>query len=196
VTSLASNPVFENQAAFRAVMDAFAAPGSVKTVSDASSPAPPAPLAPATGAIVRSLADFETPIWLDPALAVPVVMDWVRFQTGAPIVDGKQAANFALIGDTASLTDFSGFSIGTADYPDRSCTLLLQVDSLVASEGLTLTGPGIECARRLRIDPLASGFVQRWEQNRGNFPCGVDIILVAGSRIAALPRSVRIAEGS
>lgn len=193
MTLLASNPVFENQAAFRAVMDAFAAPGVVKTLTDTAAPAP---LAPATAAIVRSLADFETPIWLDPVLSRPSIIEWIRFHTGAPVVNDRQAASFALIGDTESLPDFSGFPTGTADYPDRSCTLLLQVESVVESEGLTLRGPGIERARRLRIDPLPAGFVQHWAENRENFPCGFDVILIAGSRIAALPRSVHIAEGN
>lgn len=193
MTLLASNPVFENQAAFRAVMDAFAAPGVVKELAGAVAPAP---LAPATAAIVRSLADFETPIWLDPVLSRSSVVEWIRFHTGAPVVKDRQAASFALIGDTAILPDFSGFSIGTADYPDRSCTILLQVACLVESEGLTLTGPGIERARHLRADPLPSGFAQHWAANRETFPCGIDLILIAGRDIAALPRSVRIAEGN
>lgn len=193
MTVLTSKRVFENQAAFRAVMDAFATPGVVKELADSAAPAP---LAPAAGAIVRSLADFETPVWLDPALSAPAVIDWIRFQTGAPIVADKQAACFALIGDSENLRDFSEFAVGSADYPDRSCTVLLQVGALREGEGLILTGPGIERARQLRIDPLLSGFVRHWAVNREGFPCGVDIILIAGSRIAALPRSVRIVEGS
>lgn len=193
MTALVSRSVFENQAAFRAVMDAFAAPGAVKTLADAAAPPP---LAPATAAIVRSLADFETPIWLDPALSDPAAVEWIRFQTGAPIVAHKQAASFALIGASEDMTDFAQFSTGTADFPDRSCTVLLQVGSLREGEGLTLTGPGIKCVRQLRVDPLPSGFVQRWAVNRESFPCGTDLILIAGSEIAALPRSVRIAEGN
>jgi alpha-D-ribose 1-methylphosphonate 5-triphosphate synthase subunit PhnH len=191
VTEIVSNPVFRNQAAFRAVMDAFAAPGVVKTVSDADAPAP---LAPASAAIVRSLADFETPIWLDPVLAVPAVTDWIRFHTGAPIVTDKQAASFALVGDPGSLADFSGFSTGTADYPDRSTTILLHVRSLSEGDVMTLRGPGIEAARQLRADPLPSGFLKSWADNRETFPCGIDLVLIAGAEIVALPRSVRIAE--
>lgn len=192
MTVAVSNPVFENQAAFRAVMDAFASPGVVKTLSTAAAPLP---LAPATAAIVRSLADFETPIWLDPTLAVPAVVEWVRFQTGAPIASDKQAASFAMIAQPENLPDFSGFSMGAADYPDRSCTILLQLGSLREGEALTLQGPGIERARQLHVDPLPSGFVRHWERNREHFPCGIDLILIAGSDIAALPRSVRIAAG-
>lgn len=192
MTARASNPVFQDQAAFRAVMDAFAAPGALKTLSDLAAPAP---LAPATGAIVRSLADFETPIWLDPVLSVPAVTEWIRFQTGAPIVTEKQAARLALIGDAANCPDFADFSTGTADYPDRSTTVLLQVKSLLTGDAMTLRGPGIEDTRCLRADPLPSGFLRIWADNREGFPCGIDLLLIAGSDIAALPRSVCIAEG-
>jgi alpha-D-ribose 1-methylphosphonate 5-triphosphate synthase subunit PhnH len=193
MTALVSNPVFQDQSAFRAVMDAFAAPGVLKTLSDFGAPAP---LAPATGAIIRSLADFETPIWLDPVLSIPAVAEWIRFQTGAPIVTDGQAASFALIGDAANCTGLAEFSTGTADYPDRSTTLLLQVRSVRDGDAMTLRGPGIEGTRQLRADPLPSGFLRQWAENRDSFPCGIDLVLIAGSEIAALPRSVRIAEGN
>ena len=41
----------------------------------------------------------------------------------------------------------------------------------------------------------APGFVQEWAANHAMFPRGVDLILCAGNRLAALPRSVRIEEG-
>jgi alpha-D-ribose 1-methylphosphonate 5-triphosphate synthase subunit PhnH len=192
VTAVVSNPVFQNQAAFRAVMDAFASPGGVKTLPDTAAPPP---LAPASAAIIRSLADFETPIWLDPALSILSVVDWLRFHTGAPIVSDKRAASFALIGDAKCLPEFSGFSIGSADYPDRSATILLQVSSLREGDAMTLRGPGIEGARQLRAGPLPTGVLKLWSENRETFPCGIDLILITGAEIAALPRSVRIGKG-
>jgi len=39
---------------------------------------------------------------------------------------------------------------------------------------------------------LPDDFTARWANNRALFPRGVDVILVAGTDIAALPRTVHI----
>jgi alpha-D-ribose 1-methylphosphonate 5-triphosphate synthase subunit PhnH len=41
---------------------------------------------------------------------------------------------------------------------------------------------------------LPVDFVSQLQSNRRTFPCGVDIVLIAGSEIAALPRSTRVSE--
>ena len=39
---------------------------------------------------------------------------------------------------------------------------------------------------------LPAGFAAAWAANHAKFPRGIDLILCAGTEIAALPRSVRI----
>jgi alpha-D-ribose 1-methylphosphonate 5-triphosphate synthase subunit PhnH len=41
---------------------------------------------------------------------------------------------------------------------------------------------------------LPGDFVARWAANHALFPRGVDLVLCAGERLAALPRSVAIEE--
>ena len=57
-----------------------------------------------------------------------------------------------------------------------------------------LRGPGIETTARLAIDGLPGDFLARWRDNAAAYPCGVDLILTCGSRLAALPRTVRITD--
>ena len=76
----------------------------------------------------------------------------------------------------------------------RAATLILEVAALVEGEGWRLTGPGIRDAHRLRADGAPAGFLADWAANAARFPRGVDVILCAGTRIAALPRSLRIEE--
>ena len=91
------DPAYASQAAFRALMECMARPGDIRTLKGVEAPAP---FAPATAALIRSLADYETPLWLDTAfLAAPKAAEWIRFHTGAPVVGDPAAAAFALIAD-------------------------------------------------------------------------------------------------
>lgn len=189
MSAVAFSTAFASQAAFRALMDAFARPGEIRTLRGGNAPAP---LAPASAALVQSLADYETPVWLDDALAgVPAVADWIRFHTGAPIVTEPSEAAFALIADPLTLPDFAQFALGSEEYPDRSTTLIVQIERF-AGRAFTLEGPGIKGTRALAAGPLPDDFAERLAGNRELFPRGVDLVLVAGDRIAALPRSIRV----
>lgn len=187
--SIADN-VAENQATFRVLMEAMARPGEIKTLRGIDAPAP---LMAGTAAIMRSLADYETSVWLDAPLAAErAVAAWIRFQTGAPVVTDPQQAAFALVGDANELPDFATFSYGSADYPDRSVTLIVQIAHFSGS-AFRLTGPGIRAERSLAAEPLPDDFVERCADNRALFPRGVDLLLVAEGRVAALPRTACVA---
>jgi alpha-D-ribose 1-methylphosphonate 5-triphosphate synthase subunit PhnH len=182
---------FDNQSAFRALMDATARPGTIKMLEGKDAPAP---LMPATAALLASLADFETPVWLDPAFRVaPDVVAWVRFTTGAPLAPYAHDAHFALVADTRTLPDFSEFAQGTEEYPDRSTTVIAQIERF-AGTAFTLSGPGLKGPRAFAAEPLPPDFVARCAANRALFPRGIDLVLVAGDQVAALPRSVRISQ--
>jgi alpha-D-ribose 1-methylphosphonate 5-triphosphate synthase subunit PhnH len=191
MTALAFDAAFASQAAFRAAMDCIARPGETRTLDGVTAPAP---LAPATAALVKSLADYDSPIWLDAGFAaVPAVADWIRFQTGAPMVTDPRDAAFALIGDAQAMPDFTSFAQGNEEYPDRSTTLMIQIEAFTGPR-FTLTGPGIRTTRPFSAKPLPNDFAARMAGNRELFPRGIDLIFVAGRMIAALPRSVRIVE--
>jgi alpha-D-ribose 1-methylphosphonate 5-triphosphate synthase subunit PhnH len=182
-------PVIENQAAFRALMDCMARPGEIKALGCADAPLP---LMAGTAAILRSLADYGTPAWLDGVLAKPAVAAWIRLQTGAAVVTDAKQAVFALVGNGVALPDFANFSLGSEDYPDRSTTLVVQVERF-SGETFAIAGPGIQSERTFAAAPLPGDFAERWAANRALFPRGIDLMLVAGDRVAALPRTVRVA---
>lgn len=187
-------PPREAQAVFRTVMEAMARPGRMFPL--AAGFTPPAPLLPTAAAIVLTLADFETPIWLDGALDEnEVVRQFLRFHTGARLVSDPVEAAFALIADPVAAPPLDTFAQGTAEYPDRSATLIFQVDELLCN-GWQFEGPGIEGRQMFSAAPLRADFLAQLTDNRGRFPCGVDLIFAAGNAIAALPRSTRPAGGS
>jgi alpha-D-ribose 1-methylphosphonate 5-triphosphate synthase subunit PhnH len=186
------NAVFAAQSTFRKVMDAMARPGSIQTVETPG--AAPAPLSPATAAIALTLFDHDTPVWLGaPFASSEAVAPWLRFNTSCPIVADQDQSAFALAGDVAALPPLGSFALGTQDYPDRSTTLILQVARLTDGEALALSGPGIRGTTTLRAAGLPKDLVEQLSDNRALFPRGVDLLLVAGHDIAALPRTTIVA---
>lgn len=180
-----ANPVAGAQSCFRALLDAMARPGQAHTVSGVSAPAP---LCNAAGAVLLTLADHETPLWLDPAAAE--ARTWVAFHTGAPIVSAAQAM-FAV---GLALPDLAALADGSDEMPETSATVILQVASLTAGQQYMLEGPGLHEPRVVAVDGLPAEFVAIWQRNRALYPRGIDLILCAGDQLTALPRSVSIQE--
>lgn len=177
----------DSQSCFRAILEAISQPGIVKTIE--SHVTPPLPLAVATAATVLTLVDANTPIWLDDEFsdAAP----WISFHCNAPLVESGMA-QFAI---GARIPEWGLLNRGSAEFPEHSATLVLQVRSLGEGQRMTLRGPGISDRAELRVDGLPSNFVEAWEENRKSYPTGVDVILCAGDRLAALPRTTSVTRG-
>lgn len=204
-----ADPVFDAQSVFRALMDAMARPGTVLPLKTLV--APPAPLSATGAAMALTLCDHDTPLWLGPGLAQSAAARaYLAFHTGAPVVDDPGEAAFALVSDPVALGSLAEFGQGTQEYPDRSTTLIVQVDALSSNAGaaahpegrhrreagfLLLQGPGIATTTSLSVSPLPPDFVAEWQANRARFPRGVDVILAAPHAVACLPRSAKIREG-
>ncbi len=189
-----ADPVFDSQMVFRAVLEAMACPGRIAPI--ATMLEPPLPLLPTSASVLLALADYETSIWLDEALErAPAVGDFLRFHTGARLARNRREADFAVVAGPESLLPLTAFAQGTPEYPDRSTTAIVQVETL-ANDGWQLHGPGIPDRTAFRAAPLPVDFTEQFAANRARFPCGVDLIFVTTTEMAALPRSTRILEGA
>ncbi|GAB4068067.1 phosphonate C-P lyase system protein PhnH [Ancylobacter sonchi] len=185
-----ADPVLEAQGAFRAAMWALSRPGQPQELT--TELVPPAPLSPEAAALALALCDYETPVFLDAALAAErAVADFLRFHTGAPITEDPGEARFAIIANPMELLDFSQFSPGSPDFPDASTTLILQVAGF-AGHGFMLEGPGIKGRIGFGATPLPGDFPARMAANRALFPRGVDLLLAGAGQVAGLPRSVAV----
>jgi alpha-D-ribose 1-methylphosphonate 5-triphosphate synthase subunit PhnH len=188
-----AEPVLEAQATFRAVMDAMARPAGIVRIGPNATP--PAPLTPLAGAIACTLMDADTPVWLDPLLSgSEAVRAWLGFHTGTRFASAPDEATFALFGDPAGMPPLDQFAQGTQEYPDRSTTLILQLESLESGPPLTFRGPGIKREATIAPRGLPADFAAQWAENTRRFPRGVDLILTAGDALACLPRSARLVE--
>lgn len=187
-----TDPVHQSQRVFRAAMEALARPGRPVPLDGGLEP--PQPLGRAAAALVLSLADYETPIWVDVTGARrEAVTSYIRFHTGAPLTADRSDAAYAVITEAEALPDLSAFAVGTSDYPDRSTTLIVQVSGFLQS-GWRLKGPGIDGATLFCFAPRPAALLQQLQANRSQFPLGVDLLLAGPASIAGLPRSTRIEE--
>ena len=167
--------------AFRAAMRAMARPGTVERLVGA---APPAPLSQAAGTLILTLCDADTPVHLAGAADCAEVRAWIGFHCSAPLAAAGACA-FA-VGAWADLVPLDRFPAGTAEYPDRSATLIVDGSDL-AGEAAVLSGPGLAEPRRVGLpDPGALA------ANAARFPLGVDLFFTSDDRVFALPRATRI----
>jgi len=185
-----ADPTLDSQRIFRSALDAISRPGRIVEMT-AAIPAP-APLHPAAAAVCLALLDFDTPLWLDDTAARPEVVEWLKFHCSVPLAAEPEAARFALVADSERMPPLSAFGAGTAEHPDRSATLIVQVTALIGGTGRRLTGPGIATEVHLDVAGVPETFWTWASANHALFPRGVDIFLSAGQVIAALPRTTRV----
>jgi alpha-D-ribose 1-methylphosphonate 5-triphosphate synthase subunit PhnH len=141
-------------------------------------------LSVAAGVALLTLTDATTPLHLAGRADCDAVRAWVAFHIGAPLVAAHDA-DFVL-GTWPALQPVSRFRVGQPDYPDRSATLIVEVDRLT-NHGATLTGPGIETATWLSLPETAA-----FRANRAQFPLGFDCLFTFGNQVAGLPRSTKV----
>lgn len=185
------DPPLDSSRMFRSIMNAIAWPGLIKKIDTLS--APPEPLNAVTADCLLTLVDFETPVWLDHKARTDEISAYLRFHAGCPIVDAPERAAFAVIADPQSMPDLSAFSQGTAEYPDRSATVILQTDALSNDQGVTFRGPGIANEKAFSAAGICENIWADIERNHQGFPLGVDVVFSGPDCLAACPRSVSVA---
>jgi alpha-D-ribose 1-methylphosphonate 5-triphosphate synthase subunit PhnH len=183
-----ADPGHQSQAIFRTVLAALSEPGLVKSIDLA--PLPHLRAGPAAIAILLTLADGDTPLWLGDDRAA--LAAYLRFHTGAPIIAEPRMAQFGLLADRQQHRPLAAFNPGTEDFPDRSATLIMEVAHLAEQGPIVLRGPGIPGHRHVTIESLPTDFVAQWATNYTAFPCGLDLILTCGSKLMGLPRGIQL----
>lgn len=184
-----TEPVHDAQRAFRVLLEAMSHP--TRIVSLDLDLRAPAPLHSAAAAVCLTLLDFETQLWTDLDVDA-AALGWLRFHCGCPVVSQAGCADFALVIDCHKMLRIDQFRPGVQEYPEKSTTLIVQVDGLASYGGKSFCGPGIESTSRLRVDGLPDHFWAGWQRQTMEYPLGVDVIFVCGDSLAALPRTTWI----
>jgi len=188
-----ADPVFQSQAVFRALLGVLSRPGTIARLPDHVRPPPP--LKPSTGSVLCALADADTAVFVDCAAEHhDQIATWIGFHSGARLAIDPAEATFVVIADGRTMPALTRFRQGTPEYPDRSATVIVQLDDFSGATPLVLEGPGIPGTIALNPRPLPDGLVRQLAMNRRLFPRGVDIVLAAPDAIAGLPRTTRVLE--
>ncbi|WP_287496202.1 phosphonate C-P lyase system protein PhnH [Pandoraea sp. CB10b_02] len=210
-----ADPVHDAQGVFRAVLDALARPGQLRSVG--SRLAPSAEASVAARATLLALADATTSVWLQSSL--PEVASALRFHTGAPLLSGEAElanAQFALLTDPARCPALERFAFGTAESPEHAATLIVDVPTLHAGHGghgghgghdghdghagpasraalrLRLRGPGIATHSDVTVGGLDAAFWRARAALAPRFPAGLDLLVTAGDTVLGLPRTTHV----
>lgn len=185
----------DSQKTFRVLLTALAEPGKLLEIPIQLTV--PEGLTLACGAACLTLIDFETVVWLPPTLP-GAVADWLRFHTGCTFSSDPSQATFAIVNDLEAMT-FSQFCWGSAEAPEDSTTIFIQLNSqldtqpepLQSGKPVVLSGPGILGVRT--VSPaVPPTFWQMWQQNHAAYPRGIDCFLLGDRQVMGLPRSTKV----
>ncbi|MGM7698763.1 phosphonate C-P lyase system protein PhnH [Microbacterium sp. A84] len=194
-----ADPVNDAQRIFRAALAALARPTLAQPVR--AGMVPPAPLSPTVGALVLTLCDEQTPIWLDPALrGTGDVETWIRFHTGARIVEDAHDALFCVASGPSAVPSLSDLRQGSDEEPHLSATVIIDAAGAESTGSFVASGPGIngevcwDGAGLPASSPERPGFLETWDANTRRYPRGVDLILAGEDEVRGLPRTTALKE--
>jgi alpha-D-ribose 1-methylphosphonate 5-triphosphate synthase subunit PhnH len=182
-----ADPVFDSQRNFREMLQAMARPMQPRELP--LLPPSPAPITPAAMALLLTLCDATTSVWLQQPSEEAV--HHLRFHTGTRLAETPAEADFALISAPASMPPLEAFAHGDMRYPDRSASLIVQVEGFRTDAGPRFAGPGIRDTTPLSIDGLPERFWQQRTEMAARLPLGIDLYFVAAHRVVGLPRTTR-----
>jgi alpha-D-ribose 1-methylphosphonate 5-triphosphate synthase subunit PhnH len=209
-----SDAVHGTQACFRTALHALANPGRICTlpwVATAGLQVPAArdghvPMAEATAALLLTLQDAECTQRVHGSLASDTALAWLRFHTGVrQALPGESAAFTVMRAAEMVPSQWEAIDLGSDEAPQRGGTLIVEVPALASADEphrlsatsarttLRLRGPGIEDERLLTVSQVPESFWRYRMSLSPRFPQGFELFLASGHRLAALPRSTRIA---
>lgn len=166
--------------AFRAILFATSYPGSIEKFLEINKPKQ---ISTSSATILSTVCDHTSAIYIGKSLDTKSLRDWVAFHTNSKIVD-KKFANFA-IGTFNDMLPLTEFSRGSDEFPDRSCTLIIETP--FKSDNVSISGPGIKGSKDIYL-PHAN----KISDVNNYFPLGIDFYFTNKSNFFCIPRSIKI----
>jgi len=186
-----------SQSIFRAALNALSYPGKLTELKHDANP--PVDADPITSVLLLALLDSESSLWLSHSLKNTLVSSWLQFHTDCTVTENIEKADFVWIKNLDELPQLIQLQTGTDQYPDRSATCIIEIESLTQKSengAFLLQGPGIKDKSDLEIKGWSKQECVRWNEfwnsNNDLFPCGVDVFLSDGKALVGLPRTTAL----
>lgn len=180
----------DNHRCFRLLLQAMSRPGTLFQIPTSGEPGP-SPLL----RLLDALIDQQSSCCLiDPD---PQWQAQLHQHTGCSFCSADQADFLLALGGDSRGTLHQA-KRGRRDFPDRSATIIYQVDKLAAGtpqSGIPLRGPGINGSIYPWIGGLAEAELTQLKSVNLEFPLGIDaLFLDRAGQLIGVPRSTRIGE--
>lgn len=184
--------VYDIQAVYRKVLNAMARPGKIENVSDQCDKIEyDFNCYKSTNIVLLTLLDAEVSFCFDDNKSFDDVemINQMTYSKAKP----ANEADFIII--TKDCDDTCGImnkaKIGELKNPNKSATVIIEVDEMNNYEGIVLTGPGIKSTQKIKISNYDLWKEIRQKKNK-EFPLGIDIILTdEKGNIACIPRTTK-----
>ncbi|OSN01884.1 MULTISPECIES: phosphonate C-P lyase system protein PhnH [Lonsdalea] len=197
VTKGFPNPAFGTQACFRKIVKAMSEPGvtvnvpGVEGLDNISS---------STIAVLLTLTSHKTQLFIDNNISNPLLLRTLCLHAHVPITASASEAHYALLNGQMQYFDrhpnnfdLMTFSCGNEMTPEKSTTIILEVDGLNNGRCLKLSGPGVNNVKI--ISPHLPAPIRRYLCERPHaFPMGLDFLFTSGKKLLAIPRTTRVEE--
>ena len=117
-------------------------------------------------ALLLTLTDADTPVWIAPGLDNDALRRWLAFLSGCPVATDPARAMFAVARRDDDHSYTRALDLGTAEYPDRAATLILELPDLDCTHPLTATRPREPPTHRSKASHTARQreATQRWRR--------------------------------
>ncbi|ETD72479.1 carbon-phosphorus lyase [Pelistega indica] len=181
-----NDEVQDAQLTFRAALKALSEPG---TYCQAASVAPLASLSGVGVALILTLCDSDSRVYLGKPFDNEQIKHNLSFHCGCQIVTDIDQADFVLITEQ-EINLLSSCRLGTDRDPEKGATVLLQVTSLQGGDSYCLTGPGIETEKI--INPQVSAQLWELRQQLNQFPRGLDFFMFDAKAMLGIPRTTKV----
>lgn len=194
-----ANPTRDCQNIFRQALKAISEPGSiVNVVDEAEQLASLGLLSPAMFALIHTLTDQQTTLWLADSFSQGNIAKNLQFHAGVELIQNKSQVMFACA-MANEIEDISLFNAGTDESPEMSCSMLLQVAELDIGANannhattLQLTGPGIASFKKVSLTGLSPQIIKYLVERSHPFPRGLDFYFVSQQQLLCIPRTTKV----
>jgi alpha-D-ribose 1-methylphosphonate 5-triphosphate synthase subunit PhnH len=202
------SPAQQSQQVFRRLLDAVARPGSIQAlphdvlaqlteVARLTHADDPDPAGAAMRAVLLTLLDGDTSLHVGAGLAPGRLAAYLQFHSGVTLIDSPAQAEFtAITAAHASTALLANLPWGSDEAPQGAATLVLRVPDMGATQRddgrfcrLILRGPGVIGSIELTVAGVPAEFWRSRQAMTGDYPRGVDLLLVTDRSVAAIPRS-------